>query len=180
MRTAKTQACKFAAVIGLLSFGCQPEPEEGLVALLEEDFGGPSSLMDFLSSSDESTIRAELALYDIGFVQHDLQATSNTLDDCPEFFPSSDRNKWHAFNGEYYYIDSSGRPQRAYAYLPPIAAEARSSSCQASIGRWGDQENPSNDYDGGHLIGSQLGGWGRRANIVPQDTNFNRGNWAQL
>lgn len=35
-------------------------------------------------------------------------------------------------------------------------------------------------YDGGHLIGSQLGGWGGRANIVLQDANFNRGNWAQL
>jgi hypothetical protein len=102
------------------------------------------------------------------------------ITDCNRFFPSVDRTKWHRFNGEYYYIDSSGRPNRAYADLPPIQAEARQSSCQTSIGQWGDAENPSNDYDGGHLIGSQLGGWGGRANIVPQDANFNRGNWAQL
>ncbi len=43
------------------------------------------------------------------------------------------------------------------------------------VGRWGDAENPSNDYDGGHMIGSQLGGWGGQANLVPQDANFNRG-----
>jgi hypothetical protein len=73
-----------------------------------------------------------------------------------------------------------GRPNRAYADLPPIQVEARQSSCQTAIGQWGDAENPSNQYDGGHLIGSQLGGWGGRANIVPQDANFNRGNWAQL
>ena len=64
--------------------------------------------------------------------------------------------------------------------MPPIAAEARSTSCQSSVGQWGDAETPSNDYDGGHLIGSQLGGWGKRANLVPQDANFNRGNWAVL
>ena len=26
----------------------------------------------------------------------------------------------------------------------------------------------------------RVGGWGGRANLVPQDANFNRGNWAQL
>ncbi|MEM7675765.1 MAG: DNA/RNA non-specific endonuclease [Myxococcota bacterium] len=159
---------------------CESEPEDGLVALLEEDFGGPAGLMAFFSTSNESTTRDELALYGIGFTKHELTPELYAIDDCPQYFPSSDRNKWHAFNGEYYYVDSSGRPQRAYAYMPPIASEARSSSCQAAIGRWGDAENPNNDYDGGHLIGSQLGGWGKRANIVPQDTNFNRGNWAQL
>lgn len=36
------------------------------------------------------------------------------------------------------------------------------------------------DYDGGHLIGAQLGGWGGRANLVPQVASFNRGNWLQM
>ncbi|WP_437809873.1 DNA/RNA non-specific endonuclease [Sorangium sp. So ce1078] len=45
---------------------------------------------------------------------------------------------------------------------------------------WGDTENPSNDDDGGHLNGSQLGGWGRRANLVPQDASFSRANWVAL
>ncbi|WP_441292357.1 DNA/RNA non-specific endonuclease [Sorangium sp. KYC3313] len=30
------------------------------------------------------------------------------------------------------------------------------------------------------MIGSQLGGWGGRANLVPQEANFNRGNWVAL
>jgi hypothetical protein len=107
-------------------------------------------------------------------------AASDLISDCPNYFPSSDRSFWQSFDGEFYYIDSSGRPLQAYKYLPPIVAEGRSDSCQASVGQWGDAENPSNDYDGGHLIGSQLGGWGKRANLVPQDANFNRGNWLVL
>ncbi|MEM9489144.1 MAG: DNA/RNA non-specific endonuclease, partial [Myxococcota bacterium] len=30
------------------------------------------------------------------------------------------------------------------------------------------------------MIGSQLGGWGKRANLIPQDVNFNRGNWKAI
>lgn len=87
---------------------------------------------------------------------------------------------WQSFDGEFYYVDSSGRPAQAYKFLPPIVAESRISACQTAIGQWGDAEDPANDYDGGHLIGSQLGGWGGRANIIPQDANFNRGNWVAL
>jgi hypothetical protein len=121
-----------------------------------------------------------LALYGMEYVEHAVSYDDKNIADCPQYFPASDRNTWHNFDGEYYFIDGSGRPKQAYKYLPPIAAAPRSSSCQTSIGQWGDAENPSNDYDGGHLIGSQLGGWGKRANIVPQDANFNRGNWVQL
>lgn len=102
------------------------------------------------------------------------------LEDCAETFPASARSVWHPFDGEFYYIDAAGRPGRAYAYLPPLAAAPRRSGCQAAVGRWGDEENPNDDYDGGHLIGSQLGGFGGRLNLVPQDLNFNRGNWAQI
>lgn len=107
-------------------------------------------------------------------------AAQELISDCPKYFPLSDRNTWQSFDGEYYYIDSSGRPSQAYKYLPLVVAAPRINSCQTSIGQWGDAEDPSNDYDGGHLIGSQLGGWGGRANIVPQDANFNRGNWVAL
>ncbi|WP_368669026.1 DNA/RNA non-specific endonuclease, partial [Corallococcus sp. CA053C] len=41
---------------------------------------------------------------------------------------------------------------------PPQAFSSH--HAETSVGQWGDAENPSNDYDGGHLIGSQLGGWG--------------------
>jgi hypothetical protein len=169
-----------AAVFGFWLAGCGAHDLGGeeIVSQLEQDFGGPSGVMDFFESHSEGEIQRALAPYGIGFELHDV--TAALITDCPQFFPSGDRNIWHSLNGEYYFIDSSGRPNRAYSYLPPIAAEARSDSCQASVGQWGDAANPSNDYDGGHLIGSQLGGWGKRANLVPQDANFNRGNWVTL
>lgn len=149
------------------------QPGEEPIDHLERDLGGPSGVMDLFANHSISEIEDVLADYEMGYVP--LNVT-----DCPEFFPSSDRSKWHTIGGESYYIDSAGRPSRAYSDLPPIVKEARMTSCQSKIGRWGDAENTSNDYDGGHLIGSQLGGWGGRANIVPQDANFNQGNWVAL
>lgn len=157
------------------------EPADN-VTQLENDYGGSDGLRQFFDESSVEMIQLGLAGYGIGYVVHPPRSADDQqlISDCARNFPSSDRNTWHNFNGEHYFIDGSGRPSRAYADLPPIVAAARISSCQTSIGQWGDAENPSNDYDGGHLIGSQLGGWGGRANIVPQDANFNRGNWVQL
>lgn len=161
------------------------EPDD-MAGRLEAAHGGADGLRTFFDTHSEGEISAELGRFGIGYEVHGpelakiQEARAQLITDCAKFFPTVDRVKWHNFNGEYYYIDSSGRPNKAYADLPPIKAEARQDACQTSIGQWGDAENPSNDYDGGHLIGSQLGGWGGRANIVPQDANFNRGNWAQL
>jgi hypothetical protein len=141
---------------------------------LEEEFGGAAGLMEFMNTAPDSTIENALESHDIGFARQAL------LTDCNETFPSSDRNTWHAFDGEFYFIESNGRPNRAYKYVPPIVEAPRITSCQTTVGQWGDQEDESNDYDGGHLIGSQLGGYGGRVNLVPQDLNFNRGNWAQI
>ena len=150
------------------AMGCVPdEPIDALEAAL----GGPEGVMDMFEQNGEGAIRDKLADYGIEY------RVSAVITDCPKYFPSGDRNIWHNFNGEFYFVEGCGRPHRAYSYLPPIASEPRSDSCQLNVGQWGDAENPSNDYDGGHLIGSQLGGWGKRANLVPQDANFNRGNW---
>jgi len=172
-----------AAALGLWLVGCGvPDADlggEGIASQMEQDFGGPSGLAEFFDTASEEEIRAALATYGVGYRIHgDVGALA--ISDCPKYFPSSDRNVWHSFDGEYFFIDSSGRPHRAYKYLPKIIAAPRLESCQTNVGQWGDAENPSNDYDGGHLIGSQLGGWGGRANLVPQDANFNRGNWLQL
>jgi hypothetical protein len=141
---------------------------------MEADHGGADGLVAFVEGSQPDVVRAMMAGYGVEYRSHAL------IEDCPRYFPVEDRNVWHDLNGEHYLVDSSGRPHRAYAYLPPVVGEARSTACQTSVGQWGDAEDPSNDYDGGHLIGSQLGGWGRRANLVPQDLNFNRGVWAVL
>lgn len=181
MRTLNTLSV--AVVLGLLLGGCGVTDTdlggEGVASQIERDFGGPSGLMEFFESHTEEEIRKALEPYGVGYViRGDISPA--LISDCPKYFPSGDRNIWHNFDGEYFFIDSAGRPNRAYKYLPAIIAAPRIDSCQTSVGQWGDAENPSNDYDGGHLIGSQLGGWGGRANLVPQDANFNRGNWVQL
>jgi hypothetical protein len=160
----------------LVGCGAQDLGGDGVASLMEQDFGGPGGLMDFFESHTEEQIRWALAAYGVGFTN----PAPTGITECPQFFPASDRNTWHSLNGMYHFIDSSGRPHRAYAYLPPINAAARSETCQTNVGRWGDAADPNNDYDGGHLIGSQLGGWGGRANLIPQDANFNRGNWVVL
>jgi len=144
------------------------------VDYLEQDFGGPAGLMEFFDAAPEAMIEDVLESHRIGFVRHAV------VSDCVKIVPESDRNTWHAFDGEFYFIESNGRPNRAYKYLPPVTEAGRITSCQTAVGQWGDDEVPSNDYDGGHMIGSQLGGWGGRANLVPQDANFNRGNWVQI
>jgi hypothetical protein len=171
-----------AAVLGLSLGGCGVTESDlggdGVVAQLERDFGGPDGLMEFFQTHTEEEIQQALAAYGVGYRVHEV--TAALISDCPKYFPSGDRNVWHNFDGEYFYIEGGGRPSRAYKYLPPIVAAPRIDSCQLNVGQWGDAENPNNDYDGGHLIGSQLGGWGGRANLVPQDANFNRGNWVAL
>ncbi|NTX17825.1 DNA/RNA non-specific endonuclease [Myxococcus sp. CA056] len=172
-----------AAVFVLMSGGCGVTDTDlggdGAAHQLEQDFGGPSGLMEFFEHHTEEEIRGALKQYGVGYVIHG-EVSQAAIRDCPKYFPSADRNIWHNFDGEYYFIDTAGRPSRAYKNLPPITAAPRVDSCQTTVGQWGDAENSSNDYDGGHLIGSQLGGWGGRANLVPQDANFNRGNWVQL
>jgi len=184
-----------AVVLGL-GLGCGPVQDadvaggdiasydlggDDIVSQIERDYGGPNGLMDFFVSHSEDEIRQAMAQYGVGYKVHGAgDVAASLISDCPKYFPSGDRSKWHNFDGEYYFIETYGRPYRAYKYLPPISAAPRVDSCQTSVGQWGDAENPSNDYDGGHMIGSQLGGWGGRANLVPQDANFNRGNWLQL
>ncbi|AKJ07827.1 DNA/RNA non-specific endonuclease [Archangium gephyra] len=172
-----------AVVSGLLLGGCGVSETDlggdGVASQMEQDFGGPDGLMEFFQSHTEEEIREALKVYGIGYVVRG-RVTEEAISDCPKYFASADRNIWFNFDGEYYLIDGSGRPSRAYKYLPPIVAAARIDSCQLNVGQWGDAENPANDYDGGHMIGSQLGGWGGRANLVPQDANFNRGNWVTL
>jgi hypothetical protein len=160
----------------LAACGAPDLTDQDVAGQIEQDFGGPSKLMEYFRTHQPDEIQLAMEPYGVKFVA----SNPNLITDCPQYFPSGDRNAWHSVSGEMYFIDGSGRPSRAYADLPPIAADVRNDSCQASVGQWGDAENPSNDYDGGHLIGNQLGGYGKRANLVPQDANFNRGNWAVL
>ena len=150
--------------------------------------GGPQGLISALSGSEEA-VRARLAPYGIGVgvAEADPEdgaggpAADNSITGCPQYFASTDRNQWwilpHAGGDEHHYIDASGRASRAVKQLPLATPSQRSANCQATVGNWGV---PPTDYQGGHLIGYQLGGWGKRANLVPQNGNFNGGNWAQI
>jgi hypothetical protein len=100
---------------------------------------------------------------------------------CPVLFEMDVHAHWLSISGERYYVDDVGRPAGAITWLPTEETiTERDQDCQGQVGRWGDAANLGADYDGGHLIGFQLGGWGSRANLVPQVANFNRGNWAQV
>ena len=178
----------------------QPDPgftaptDPALAALIDEL--GHDGMLALLDSEDEAAIAAALAPYDIGYEVIDVTAAEaqmtqedadeaarlgTTITECPQYFGASYRSKWYTLKGaggsESHYVDGSGRPGAAYKRLPPDVAAPRSSSCQTSIGNWA---SPASSYDGGHLIGSQLGGWGKRANIVPQHYSFNRGNWKRI
>lgn len=163
--------------LALALYACGPSTRlagEQDIDHLERDLGGPEGVIDMFQTHDAAEVAALLDEYDIGFVEQAV------ITDCAQYFPAADRSTWFKVTGEYYYVDAQGRPSRAYTDLPPIATEARMTTCQTSVGQWGDAEDPANDYDGGHLIGSQLGGYGGRANVVPQQANFNRGNWVAL
>jgi hypothetical protein len=73
-------------------------------------------------------------------------------------------------------IDSIGRPLQSDIGLigRPIPAP-RQDRCQNKVGTWGQ---PSDE--GGHMVGRALGGYGGRANLVPQDRVLNRGLWKNM
>ncbi len=153
--------------------------------------GGTAAVADFFDSSDEGTIRAALesngmhytVLNPVGIAANRPFST-RAIDDCSSRFTVTEGNTWYHIktvngiptNTGSYFIDNLGRPQKAVMKAPPIAAGIRSTSCQSAVGKL---DFPSG-YDGGHLLASQLGGWGKRLNLVPQNSNFNRGNWVQI
>jgi hypothetical protein len=167
-------------------------PSDSSYAALLQAVGGRDALADLLESASDDELEATFARYgmDYEFLDEaelaELEAADSLtlgkdITACPQFFPSSDRTKWFRLAGaggyESHYIDSRGRPAVAYKSLGPVVTASRQSTCQANVGNW---EDPGSLYDGGHLIGSQLGGWGGRANLVPQQYNFNRGNWKRV
>jgi hypothetical protein len=132
---------------------------------------------EFSRSATGEQISQYLAKLGQGFQNHDTGTITPMLaDGCPTRFDAPDRSTWHQINGGFYYIDSLGRPLRAYRYIPVIADALRDSACQGTVGKLAAPTG----YDGGHLVGSQLGGYGRRANMAPQLANFNRGDWLQV
>jgi hypothetical protein len=159
-------------------------------ARLLRDVGGLEGLARLRREASNETLAATFARHGIAFEVIDREAAEaeaealGKLQDitaCPQLFPTEDRGKWFRLIGaggaEDHYIDTRGRPLTSFKSLGPIVTAARQTTCQANVGNWGAA---GDTYDGGHMIGSQLGGWGGRANLVPQQYNFNRGNWVKI
>jgi hypothetical protein len=164
-----------------------PDPADAAYARLLDDVGGVAGLSDLLRTASNDELAATFARYGMAFEVVDraaVEGDQGRLQDitaCPQYFPTADRTKWFRLIGaggpEDHYIDSRGRPLTAFKSLGPVTTAPRQTTCQTNVGNWGAA---GDDYDGGHLIGSQLGGWGGRANLVPQQYNFNRGNWVRI
>lgn len=72
-------------------------------------------------------------------------------------------------------IDSVGRPWKSWvdwSLFDNLPSASKDGDCSALIGNWG-----YGDDQGGHLVASRLGGYGKRANIAPQNGNLNQGRW---
>ncbi len=143
--------------------------------------GGAASFDAFLAKNDAATIQAALAVFGMKYSSDAVVAPAAdnigvlASTDCVRNFSAADSGMWHTVDGGTYYVDSVGRPSIARRTIPPIKTGVRT-TCQTTVGKY---ENATG-YDGGHMIATQIGGYGTRINIVPQNLNFNRGNWAQI
>ena len=155
-------------------------------ARLLADVGGVDGLSTLFRESTDAELVDLFARYGMAsevveIADADEAARIQDITACPQRFPTADRTKWFLLRGaggvENHYIDSRGRPLTAFKSLGPIVTASRKTTCQRNVGNWA---SPASSYDGGHLIGSQLGGWGGRANLVPQHYTFNRGNWKRI
>lgn len=73
-------------------------------------------------------------------------------------------------------IDPVGRPRVSQKKFSPFGLTNAREDCQTKIGNLFLPVSNST-YVGGHMIGDQLGGFGGRANIVPQASQFNNSSW---
>jgi DNA/RNA non-specific endonuclease len=162
-----------------------------------KDLGGFAAFNNLIASGEKEKIEATLSKYGIGYSASEpgaSQSSSSTLSknlsnengsanqatkplaitDCVPFFPPADRGKTFALGSHTVYIDAMGRP--AYATWigspsDPVVPGTRT-PCATTVGTWGIAGD-----QGGHLIPTALGGWGGRANIVPQNGSMNMGPW---
>ena len=170
-----------------------------------KDAGGFEAY-EALRLSDRAKYQQLLKKHNIEYVTDRLPGVSESeeglslqnVDDCVKYFPQSDRDKlffvgdgvaklsgirWPAFKGKSHevYIDKSGRPAYAsdlYGQPGVVSAPSKSTisrSCQDKVRSWGISGDQA-----GHLIASALGGWKGRANLAPQNGNFNNTSWRRI
>lgn len=152
----------------------------GDIDSLVKDYGSFTKFSIWSEGRSETEIKKTLEKYGIGYTNLDSsdKIQAQGIQDCPERHYEFE-NQWVRVGTSRYYIDGLGRPLMATRELPFVGPGTRSEWCQSRVGQV-YSGNSSGYYDGGHLIGNQLGGWGYRINLAPQERNFNRGNWLQI
>lgn len=148
--------------------------------------GGFAGLEAFMKANalNPDAITAEFDRFGLQYTGYEPASTKESefkplaITDCVKYFPQSDRNRTQVLpNGrQTATIDAFGRPKSSTISWPVMIPNGRDANCQRNVGnQFTGVSLP--DWDGGHLVGSALGGYGRRANLVPQNLNFNRGVW---
>jgi hypothetical protein len=94
---------------------------------------------------------------------------SNEASNCERYLPDADHGEMLQFGQNRVTIDSIGRPSQSHIGWAgrPLAAP-RQEKCQSEVGKWGEPGD-----EGGHMVGRALGGYGGRANLVPQNQTLN-------
>lgn len=106
---------------------------------------------------------------------------AQAITDCLKYFPTEDRGLYNysLFGVTHYFaIDESGRPALSHLTYPPITARGRQPDCQFKVGNLFGP--PNSTYQGGHLVADALGGYGGRANLVPQNGQLNNTVWKRV
>jgi DNA/RNA non-specific endonuclease len=162
-------------------------PDNDGYARLAISMGGVEGLIAFMeaNAANPEVIEEKFERFGVGFTGYEppRRAADEVLplavSACVRLFPASDRNKTLTLPNGYQNvaIDNLGRPTKSSLSWPPMRISARDPACQSQVGNeFTGASIP--DQDGGHIVGSALGGYGRRANLAPQNRNFNTGVWA--
>ncbi len=151
-----------------------------------KEVGGFTAYEQKLMELDDTALDQFHKQYGLGFTRGMPGSSLNAfgdialqaITDCVEFFPASDRNRVFRISGHTVFIDNVGRP--GYAKLnfrrnQVIAPNPVRTKCQTDVREWGDPGDV-----GGHLIPAVLGGYNKRANIVPQNGTMNNSVWRKV
>lgn len=150
-----------------------------------QSVGGFVKYGDLLDTESIGELRALHSKYGVGFTtkppsdaMSNKELSSQAIGQCVPFFPEADRNRLHLLREWHHnvYIDRSGRPSwvKKRWVLPTYPPTSQRLSCQTIVGNYGP--SPATDV-GGHLIAAMLNGYGGRANMVPQNSQFNSSQW---
>lgn len=100
-----------------------------------------------------------------------MSVGAQAIGDCSPLLPFTDRMILHRAGSQFIFIDWLGRPMWTYKVVWRYDSDNRT-SCQPIVGTWG----VAGDI-GGHMIADNFGGYGGRANLYPQNGNFNVSAW---